>query len=75
MNICSTTNNKYYYILNYNRAEDSRILYLDTLFYKVKKAKIATEVSAEKWSELISNKIIEINPKFIIILKTKYIVD
>ena len=50
MNICSTTNNKYYYILNYNRAEDSRILYLDTLFGKVKKARITTEVNAEKWS-------------------------
>ena len=60
MNICSTTNNKYYYILNYNRAEDSRILYLDTLFGKVKKARIATEVSAEKWSELDSSKMIEI---------------
>ncbi len=56
MNICSTTNNKYYYILNYNLAEDSRILYLDTLFYKIKKAKIATEVSAEKWNELISSR-------------------
>ena len=56
MNICSTTNNKYYYILNYNRAEDSRIRYLDILFDKVKKARLATEVSAEKWSELISNK-------------------
>ena len=56
MNICSTANNKYYYILNYNRAKDSRILYLDILFGKVKNARIATEVSAEKWSELISNK-------------------
>ena len=56
MNICSTTNNKYYYILNYNRAEDSRIRYLDILFGKVKKARFSTEVSAEKWSELISNK-------------------
>ena len=60
MNICSATNNKYYYILNYNRAEDPRILYLDTLFGKVKKARIATEVNAEKWSELISSKMTEI---------------
>ena len=60
MNICSATNNKFYYILNYNKAEDSRILYLDTLFGKVKKARIATDISAEKWSELVSSKMTEI---------------
>jgi hypothetical protein len=32
MNICTSSNNKYYYILNYNKPEDRRILYLDLVF-------------------------------------------
>ena len=61
MNICSSTNNKYYYILNYNKAEDTRILYLDLLFGSMKKARIAKAVNAEKWSELIQSNMEDLN--------------
>ena len=61
MNICSSTNNKYYYILNYNKMEDERILYLDLLFGSMKKARITNEINAEKWDSLIQNSMTEIN--------------
>ena len=53
MNTCTSTNNKYYYILNYNRAEDERILYLDLVFGSMRNAKIVNEITEEKWDNLI----------------------
>jgi hypothetical protein len=61
MNTCSSTNNKYYYILNYNKAEEERILYLDMVFGSMKRARIANEINAERWDSLIQNSMIEIN--------------
>jgi hypothetical protein len=60
MNTCSSTNNKYYYILNYNRQEDEKILYLDMIFGSMKRARIANEINAEKWDSLIQNSMVEI---------------
>ena len=53
MNTCTSTNNKYYYILNYNKAEEQRILYLDLVFGSLKNARIANEITEEKWDSLI----------------------
>ena len=61
MNTCSSTNNKYYYILNYNKAEEERILYLDMIFGSMKRARIANEINEQKWDSLIQNSMIEIN--------------
>ena len=55
MNTCSSTNNKYYYILNYNKAEEERILYLDLIFGIMKGARIANEINAERWDSLLQN--------------------
>ena len=60
MNTCTSTNNKYYYILNYNKAEDDRILYLDLLFGSMKRARIVNEINADKWDSLIQNNMVEI---------------
>ena len=60
MNTCSSTNNKYYYILNYNKPEDEKILYLDMIFGSMKRARIANEINAEKWDSLIQNSMVEI---------------
>ena len=60
MNTYSNSNNKYYYILNYNRAEDKRILYLDILYGSMKKARIANDLNVEKWDTLI-NDMVDIN--------------
>ena len=62
MNTCTTTNNKYYYILNYNKAEDERILYLDLVFGSMNRVRIANEINAEKWDDLIQgNSMTDIN--------------
>ena len=53
VNTCTSTNNKYYYILNYNKAEEERILYLDLLFGSIRNARIASEITEEKWDSLI----------------------
>ena len=59
---CTWTNNKYYYILNYNKAERKRIiLYLDFVFGNVKKARIADEIYSEKWDDLIQKYMVDIN--------------
>ena len=60
MNICSATNNKYYYILNYNKAEEERILYLDMIFGSLKRARIANEINEQKWDYLIQRGMEEI---------------
>ena len=60
MNTCTETNNKYYYILNYNKAEEERILYLDMVFGSMKRARIANEINAEKWDSLIQNSMTDI---------------
>ena len=61
MNTCTSTNNKYYYILNYNQAEESRLLYLDLVFGKMKRVRIANEINAERWDSLLQNSMVDIN--------------
>ena len=61
MNTCTSTNNKYYYILNYNRAEEERILYLDLIFGTMKGARIVNEINAERWDSLIESSMETIN--------------
>ena len=61
MNTCTSTNNKYYYILNYNRAEEERILYLDLIFGIMKGARIVNEINAERWASLIESSMETIN--------------
>lgn len=44
MNTCTASNNKYYYILNYNMAEEEMNLYLQLVFGSIKSARIASEI-------------------------------
>ena len=60
MNTCTSTNNKYYYILNYNQPEEERILYIDSVFGIIKNVRIATEINAERWDSLLTNSMTEI---------------
>ena len=55
MNTCTSDNNKFYYILNYNKPESERLLHLDMIFGTLKTARIVTEINSEKWDTLISN--------------------
>ena len=64
MNTCTMLNNKYYYILNYNMAEEARNLYLDLIYGSMNSARIVTELSEEKWDDLINNKMEEIKDYF-----------
>ena len=61
MNTCSKENNKYYYILNYNKAEEERILYFDLIFGSLKKVRIANEITEENWDNLIEHGMVDIN--------------
>ena len=54
INTCKT-DEKYYYILNYNREEDDTILYLDLIYGLMKKARAITRIFSNTWSELIQN--------------------
>ena len=60
MNTCQATNNKLYYILNYNKQESSRTLHLDMIFGSYLRARIAREINAERWDLLIENSMSEI---------------
>ena len=74
MNICSSTNNKYYYILNYNKAEEERILYLDMVFGSMKRARIANEINEQNWDSLILSGMEEIiDYQFVIGSKSQHI--
>ena len=64
MNTCTMLNNKYYYILNYNMAEEARNLYLDLIYGSMNSARIVTELTEEKWDDLINNKMEEIKDYF-----------
>jgi hypothetical protein len=74
MNTCTSTNNKYYYILNYNQPEEERILYLDSVFGIIKNARIANEINAERWDSLLTNSMTEItNYTFTLSEKSQHI--
>ena len=53
MNTCSQNNKKYYYILNYNRAEDERILYLDLLYGLMHNARVLKKKNSNYWNDLL----------------------
>ena len=62
MNICTEkTNDKLYYILNYNKPEPERTLHLDMIFGSYLKARIAREINADNWDLLVSNSMTDIN--------------
>ena len=64
MNTCTLLNNKFYYILNYNRAEEARDLYLDLIFGSMNTARIVSELNEEKWDDLIEKQMVEISDYF-----------
>ena len=64
MNTCTMSNDKYYYILNYNMAEEPRNLYLDLIYGSMNSARIVTELTEEKWDDLINNQMVEIKDYF-----------
>ena len=55
MNTCTSDNDKYYYILNYNRQEPDRILYLDLIYGSILRARVLKRVRSDKWDTLILN--------------------
>ena len=65
MNTCTSYNNVYYYILNYNQAQEEMNLYLDLVFGSMKSAKIVTEFTEDKWDNLIANKMQDITDYFV----------
>jgi len=67
--------NKYYYILNYNTEEEQRNLYLDLIYGSMNKARIVTELTEEKWDDLIKNKMEDINDYFTTIPKRSQHID
>ena len=61
MNTCTSSNNKYYFILNYNiPQEDNILLYLDLVFGSMNNAKTIKEINSEKWDSFINNDLEEI---------------
>ena len=55
MTTCTPTNNKLYYLLNYNEEEAERTLHLDMIFGKYNRARIATAINEEYWDTLINS--------------------
>ena len=64
INTCTSSNNVYYYILNYNKEEEETNLYLDLIFGSIKKARIVTDLSVDKWDALIEDKMEDIKDYF-----------
>ena len=61
MNTCTSQNNKYYFILNYNiPQEEGILLYLDLVYGSMKNAKTIKEINNEKWDSFINNDLEEI---------------
>ena len=75
INTCEEGNNKYYYILNYNRAEDERILYLDLLYGIMKRARALKSVESYYWNETIKNNMEEIKDMQIILGRNSLHID
>ena len=63
INTCTNSNNKYYYILNYNMEQETMNLYFELIFGSFKSARIATEINEEKWDTLVT-KMTEIKDYF-----------
>ena len=70
MNTCTSSNNKYYFILNYNTPQDEDILlYIDLVFGSMKRARTIREINNQKWGVFIENDLEDIND-YIYSLKT-----
>ena len=54
MNVCTQENKKLYYLLNYNKEEENRVLHLEMVFGSYSRARIATQINQEKWDDLIN---------------------
>ena len=61
INTCTKTNNKHYYIINYNKALEEVTLYFDILFGSAKKVRIDNNLNSEKWNTLIQNEMVDID--------------
>ena len=61
INTCSETNNKAYYIINYNKALQEVTLYLDILYGSTKKVRIDNNLDAEKWGTLLDSGMVEVD--------------
>ena len=62
MNTCTSSNNKYYYILNYNIPQgDNILLYLDLVYGSMKSARTIKEINSEKWGNFLNNDLEDIN--------------
>ena len=75
MNTCTSDNNIYYYILNYNKAEETTNLYLDLIFGSIKKARIVTDLSTSDWDSLIKKEMEDIKDYFVKIPKRSQHID
>jgi len=60
MNVCTSTNKKLYYLLNYNRPEPLRNLHLEMVFGAYSRARIAREIAYDTWDNLLSSGMSEI---------------
>ena len=61
INTCNKKNDKYYYILNYNKEENDTILYLDILYGLMLKARVIDLINSNYWNDLINNDMKDIN--------------
>ena len=62
MNTCTSSNNKYYFILNYNIPQNEDIyLYLDLVYGSMKNAKTIKGINNDKWNSFINNDLEDIN--------------
>jgi hypothetical protein len=61
LQINKCTDNKYYYIINYDKAVNEIFLYLDLIFGSMKKARIVNEMNSNNWDNLIKNDMIDID--------------
>ena len=51
----NSSDQPYYYILNYHSYEGKRILHLENVFCEIKAIKIATEINNNDWHDFIKN--------------------
>ena len=54
INKCSNSNNKYYFILNYNMQQEEMNLYMELIFGSIKTARINTEINEDHWDDLLT---------------------
>ena len=75
MNTCTSSNNVYYYILNYNYPQEEMNLYLDLIFGSMKSARIATSFGSDTWDDLINKNMKDISDYFVKIPESSTHID